>query len=94
MRTAVDIGTLIETSPEIRKGLPCIAGAGVTVRRIVLWKAMLSGVHFATTQGRALYPFNVALDGPIFLREKPGCELPGALAPVRLTTDCWKAKTV
>ena len=25
--------------------------------------------------------------------EKPSCELPGALAPVRLTTNCWKAKT-
>ena len=37
MRTTVDIGTLIETSPEIRKGRPCIAGTGVTVRRIVGW---------------------------------------------------------
>ena len=24
--------------------------------------------------------------------EKPSCELPGAEAPVRLTTNCWKAK--
>jgi uncharacterized protein (DUF433 family) len=37
MRTSVDIGTLIERSPEIRKGRPCIAGTGVTVRRIVGW---------------------------------------------------------
>ena len=37
MRTTVDIGTLIETSPEIRKGRPCIAGTGVTVGRIVGW---------------------------------------------------------
>jgi uncharacterized protein (DUF433 family) len=37
MRTSVDIGTLIETSPEIRQGRPCIAGTGVTVRRIVGW---------------------------------------------------------
>jgi uncharacterized protein (DUF433 family) len=37
MRPTVDIGTLIETSPEIRKGRPCIAGTGVTVRRIVGW---------------------------------------------------------
>ena len=37
MRTTVDIGTLIEKSPEIRKGRPCIAGTGVTVRRIVGW---------------------------------------------------------
>ena len=37
MPTYVDIGTLIERSPEIRKGRPCIAGTGVTVRRIVGW---------------------------------------------------------
>ena len=37
MRTTVDIGTLIETSPEIRKGRPCIVGTGVTVRRIAGW---------------------------------------------------------
>ncbi len=35
--TAVDIGTLIERSPEIRKGRPCIAGTGFTVRRIAGW---------------------------------------------------------
>lgn len=33
----IDIGTLIERSPEIRKGLPCIAGTGVTVQRIAQW---------------------------------------------------------
>ena len=37
MSTAVDIGTLIERSPEIRKGRPCIAGTGVSVRRIAGW---------------------------------------------------------
>jgi uncharacterized protein (DUF433 family) len=37
MATSVDIGTLIERSPEIHKGRPCIAGTGVTVRRIVGW---------------------------------------------------------
>src|ERR1700747_1766154 len=37
MSSAVDIGTLIERSPEIRKGRPCIAGTGVTVRRIAGW---------------------------------------------------------
>jgi len=37
MTTAVDIGTLIERSPEIRKGRPCIAGTGVSVRRIAAW---------------------------------------------------------
>jgi len=33
----IDIGTLIERSPEIRKGRPCIAGTGVSVRRIAGW---------------------------------------------------------
>jgi uncharacterized protein (DUF433 family) len=37
MPTVIDIGTLIERSPEIRKGRPCIAGTGVTVRRIAGW---------------------------------------------------------
>jgi uncharacterized protein (DUF433 family) len=37
MPGVVDIGTLIERSPEIRKGRPCIAGTGVTVRRIAGW---------------------------------------------------------
>jgi hypothetical protein len=30
MRTTVDIGSLMERSPEIRKGQSCIAGTGVT----------------------------------------------------------------
>jgi uncharacterized protein (DUF433 family) len=33
----VEIGKLIERSPEIRGGRPRIAGTGVTVRRIVGW---------------------------------------------------------
>lgn len=37
MSTTVDIGSLIRRSPEIRKGRPCIAGTGVTVRRIAGW---------------------------------------------------------
>jgi uncharacterized protein (DUF433 family) len=37
MSTAVDIGTLIVRSAEIRGGRPRIAGTGVTVRRIVSW---------------------------------------------------------
>ena len=37
MPTVVDIGTLIERSPEIRKGRSCIAGTGVSVRRIAGW---------------------------------------------------------
>ncbi len=37
MVTSVDIGSLIERSPAIRNGRPCIAGTGVTVRRIAGW---------------------------------------------------------
>jgi uncharacterized protein (DUF433 family) len=37
MPAVVDIGTLIERSSEIRNGRPCIAGTGVTVRRIAGW---------------------------------------------------------
>jgi uncharacterized protein (DUF433 family) len=37
MPTVIDIGTLIERSPEIHKGRPCITGTGVTVRRIAGW---------------------------------------------------------
>lgn len=34
---AVDIGTLITRTREVRGGRPRIAGTGVTVRRIVTW---------------------------------------------------------
>jgi uncharacterized protein (DUF433 family) len=37
MTVIVDIGTLIDRSPEIRKGRPCISGTGVSVRRIAGW---------------------------------------------------------
>jgi len=35
--TYTDIGQLIESSPEIRGGKPCIAGTGVSVHRISIW---------------------------------------------------------
>src|SRR5450755_2314657 len=37
--------------------------------------------------------FMSRLTGQSSDHEKPSYELPGALAPVRLTTNCWKAKT-
>lgn len=40
MDTAVDIGTLIVRSPELRGNRPRLAGTGVTVRRIVGWYKM------------------------------------------------------
>jgi uncharacterized protein (DUF433 family) len=40
MSSALDIGTLIERSPDIRGGRPRIAGTGITVRRIAGWSNM------------------------------------------------------
>ena len=35
-----EIGSLISRHPEIRGGRPCIAGTGVSVRRIAVWYNM------------------------------------------------------
>jgi uncharacterized protein (DUF433 family) len=35
--SAVDIGTLVVRTPDVRGGRPRIAGTGITVRRIVGW---------------------------------------------------------
>lgn len=40
MATVTDIGRLIESSPEIRGGRPCIAGTGVSVHRIAVWSKL------------------------------------------------------
>ena len=40
MEAAIDIGSLISRRPEIRGGRPCIAGTGVSVRRIAQWHNM------------------------------------------------------
>lgn len=37
MATVCDIGQLISCDPNFRDGKPCIAGTGVSVRRIVGW---------------------------------------------------------
>ena len=49
---AVDIGTLITRTPEIRGGRPRMAGTGVTVQRIVGWyKLGLSPEEITTVIG-------------------------------------------
>ena len=40
MATVTEIGSLISRRPEIRGGRPCVAGTGVSVRRIVQWHNM------------------------------------------------------
>jgi len=40
MATITEIGSLISRRAEIRGGRPCIAGTGVSVRRIVQWHNM------------------------------------------------------
>jgi uncharacterized protein (DUF433 family) len=40
MATVTEIGSLISRRPEIRGGRPCIAGTGVSVRRIAEWHNM------------------------------------------------------
>ena len=40
MATVTEIGSLISRDPEIRGGRPCIAGTGVSVRRIAVWQNM------------------------------------------------------
>jgi uncharacterized protein (DUF433 family) len=40
MPTVTEIGNLISRRPEIRDGRPCIAGTGVSVRRIAQWHNM------------------------------------------------------
>ena len=80
MPAAVDIGSLIERSPEIRKGRPCIAGTGVTVRRIAGWynlgltpeeiAASIVGQIIAVFSGHPGGHLCVRA-GPIHLQEKP-----------------------
>ena len=40
MATVTEIGSLISRRPEIRGGRPCIAGTGISVRRIAEWHNM------------------------------------------------------
>jgi uncharacterized protein (DUF433 family) len=40
MPTVTEIGSLISRRPDIRGGRPCIAGTGVSVRRIAQWRNM------------------------------------------------------
>jgi uncharacterized protein (DUF433 family) len=52
MATVCDIGRLISCDPQFRDGKPCIAGTGVSVRRVVgLYQAGLSPEEIADEFG-------------------------------------------
>ena len=52
MATVSDIGQLISIDPQFRGGRPCIAGTGVSVRRVVgLYQAGLSPEEIADEFG-------------------------------------------
>ncbi len=91
MSTVVDIGTLIERSPEIRKGRPCIAGTGVSVRRIAGWYNLgltpeeiaakiehlsLAQIHAALTYYHANRTRLTATSRPRMLRSRKSFPLP------------------
>lgn len=40
METGTEIGNMISRDPAIRGGRPCVAGTGVSVRRIAQWHNM------------------------------------------------------
>lgn len=40
MGALVDIADLIESTPEIRDGRPCMVGTGISVHRIAIWHNM------------------------------------------------------
>ncbi len=40
MASVIEIGSLITRRPDVRGGRPCVAGTGVSVRRIALWHNM------------------------------------------------------
>ena len=40
MATVTEIGSLISQRPDVRGGRPCVAGTGVSVRRIAQWHNM------------------------------------------------------
>ena len=53
MGLTCDIGRLITRSPDIRRGRPCIAGTGGTVRRIAGWYTLgLSPEEIADRSGQ------------------------------------------
>lgn len=59
---AVDIGTLIVSSPEIRGGRPRIAGTGITVMRIAGWQKLgFTAEEIARKVGLSLAQIHAAL---------------------------------
>lgn len=93
MAVVTEIGTLIEKTPDIRGGKPCLAGTGVTVQRVVAWYLSgdtpeeiaerfghlnLAQVHAAL----AYYHANRAeIDAALADEEKMAEEMEGAFPP-------------
>ena len=62
MSAGVDIGTLINTSPDVRGGRPHVAGTGMTVMRIAGWyKLGCSPEEIARKTGLSLAQIHAAL---------------------------------
>jgi uncharacterized protein (DUF433 family) len=62
MATVTEIGSLISRRAEIRGGRPCIAGTGVSVRRIAQWHNMgqTFGGHLSLAQVHAALAYYYA----------------------------------
>jgi uncharacterized protein (DUF433 family) len=93
MATVTEIGSLISRRPEIRGGRPCVAGTGVSVRRIVQWHNMgqipeevvqTFGGHLSLAQvhaALAYYYANQAEIDPDLASEDSATKTSGATTP-------------